>query len=71
VIAGEQALTRVQCCEPCARTSLRAPPPRYRDELFIGSYADPRALPEVERLPELLAAEVDALAGRGADLIPG
>jgi WS/DGAT/MGAT family acyltransferase len=41
---------------------------RYRDELFIGSYADPRALPEIERLPELLAAEVEALAGRQADV---
>jgi diacylglycerol O-acyltransferase len=35
---------------------------RYRRELFIGCYADPVALPEVTRLPELLDAELRALA---------
>ncbi len=37
---------------------------RYRRELFIGCYADPVALPEVTRLPELLDAELRALAQR-------
>jgi WS/DGAT/MGAT family acyltransferase len=39
---------------------------RYRNELFIGCYADPDTLPDVYGLPELLAAEVRALAGRGS-----
>ncbi len=38
---------------------------RYRRELFIGCYADPVALPEVTRLPELLDAELRALAQTG------
>lgn len=38
---------------------------RYRRELFIGCYADPIALPEVTRLPELLDAELRALAQAG------
>jgi hypothetical protein len=39
---------------------------RYRNELFIGCYADPEALPEVDQLPALLDAELQALAQRGA-----
>ena len=39
---------------------------RYRRELFIGCYADPVALPEVTRLPELLDAELRALAQHGS-----
>jgi WS/DGAT/MGAT family acyltransferase len=35
----------------------------YRDHLFFGLYADPEALPEVTELPDLLNAEVLALAG--------
>jgi WS/DGAT/MGAT family acyltransferase len=35
----------------------------YMDGLFFGLYADPEALPEVERLPEFLNSEVLALAG--------
>jgi hypothetical protein len=35
---------------------------RYRRELFIGCYADPRALPEAVDLPALLDAELRALA---------
>ncbi len=35
---------------------------RYRRELFFGCYADPDALPEVYRLPTLLAAELGELA---------
>jgi diacylglycerol O-acyltransferase / wax synthase len=35
---------------------------RYRNELFFGCYADPDALPEVHKLPALLAAELRALA---------
>jgi diacylglycerol O-acyltransferase / wax synthase len=38
---------------------------RYRRELFIGCYADPVALPEVTRLPELLEAELRSLAQPG------
>ena len=38
---------------------------RYRRELFIGCYSDPLALPEVTRLPELLDAELRALAQGG------
>src|SRR5919109_201133 len=34
---------------------------RYRQELFIGCYADPDALPEVDLLPGLLATEMRAL----------
>jgi diacylglycerol O-acyltransferase / wax synthase len=34
---------------------------RYRQELFIGCYADPDALPEVHDLPALLEAEMRAL----------
>jgi diacylglycerol O-acyltransferase len=36
---------------------------RYRDHLHFGVYADPDALPEVARLPHLLAREVRALRG--------
>jgi diacylglycerol O-acyltransferase len=39
---------------------------RYRQELFFGCYADPDALPEVQRLPALLAAELAEL-GRAAE----
>jgi WS/DGAT/MGAT family acyltransferase len=39
---------------------------RYRQELFIGCYADPDALPEVHDLPALLEAEVRALGRPGA-----
>lgn len=35
---------------------------RYRQELFIGCYADPDALPEVHDLPALLEAELRALS---------
>jgi WS/DGAT/MGAT family acyltransferase len=38
---------------------------RYRNELFIGCYADPNALPEVHQLPALFHAELQAL-GQGA-----
>ncbi len=34
---------------------------RYRSELFVGCYADPDALPDVDELPALLAAELRAL----------
>jgi len=40
---------------------------RYRRELFFGGYADPDALPDVYRLPALLAAELEALGGAPAD----
>jgi WS/DGAT/MGAT family acyltransferase len=36
---------------------------RYRNELFIGCYADPDALPDVHELPAMLKAEMRALAG--------
>jgi WS/DGAT/MGAT family acyltransferase len=39
---------------------------RYRRELFIGCYADPVALPEASDFPELLDAELHALAEQGA-----
>jgi hypothetical protein len=35
---------------------------RYNRELFFGCYGDPDALPEIEELPALLEAELDALA---------
>ncbi len=35
----------------------------YRDILCFGLYADPQALPEVDRLPKFLEAEILALAG--------
>ena len=38
---------------------------RYRNELFFGCYADPDALPEVQRLPALIEAELQVL-GRAA-----
>jgi WS/DGAT/MGAT family acyltransferase len=34
---------------------------RYRHELFVGCYADPDALPDVNQLPALLEAEMRAL----------
>ena len=34
----------------------------YRDSMFFGLYSDPEALPDAERLPELLNAEIRALA---------
>jgi diacylglycerol O-acyltransferase / wax synthase len=37
---------------------------RYRNELFIGCYADPEALPEVREIPALLDAELQALGRR-------
>lgn len=43
------------------RHSLAVGLVRYRRELFIGGYADPEALPEVRKLPELLDAEVQEL----------
>jgi diacylglycerol O-acyltransferase / wax synthase len=46
------------------RHSLAIGMVRYRNELFIGCYADPEALPEVDQLPALLGAEVKALARR-------
>ncbi len=36
----------------------------YRDHVFFGLYADPHALPDVERLPAALDRELHALAGR-------
>ena len=39
---------------------------RYRRELFIGCYADPVALPDVDELPELIDAELRALAEQRA-----
>lgn len=35
----------------------------YLDHAHFGFYADPRALPDVSRLPEAIAAEIRALAG--------
>ncbi|HKN94693.1 MAG TPA: wax ester/triacylglycerol synthase family O-acyltransferase [Thermoleophilaceae bacterium] len=35
----------------------------YLDHAHFGFYADPRALPEVEHLPEAISAEIRALAG--------
>jgi WS/DGAT/MGAT family acyltransferase len=46
------------------RHSLAVGMVRYRNELFIGGYADPDALPEVRELPALLDAELQALARR-------
>ena len=34
---------------------------RYRQELFFGCYADPDALPDVDRLPALIEAELREL----------
>ncbi len=34
----------------------------YRDHMFFGLYSDPEALPDAERLPDLLNAEIRALA---------
>jgi WS/DGAT/MGAT family acyltransferase len=34
---------------------------RYRQELFFGCYGDPDALPELDRLPELIGVEMRAL----------
>jgi diacylglycerol O-acyltransferase / wax synthase len=48
------------------RHSLAIGMVRYRNELFIGCYADPEALPEVDQLPALLDAELQALVQRGA-----
>jgi diacylglycerol O-acyltransferase / wax synthase len=54
------------------RHSLAMGMVRYRNELFIGCYADPEALPEVHELPALLDAELQALAHRPARSgIPG
>jgi hypothetical protein len=44
---------------------------RYRNELFIGCYADPEALPEVHELPALLDAELQALGRRASRPGPG
>jgi WS/DGAT/MGAT family acyltransferase len=38
---------------------------RYNQQLFIGCYADPDALPDVDQLPALLAAEMRSLARGG------
>jgi WS/DGAT/MGAT family acyltransferase len=46
------------------RHSLAIGMVRYRNELFIGCYADPEALPEVDQFPALLDAELQALARR-------
>jgi hypothetical protein len=35
----------------------------YRDHMCFGLYADPDALPEVDRLPGFLDAEIRGLAG--------
>jgi WS/DGAT/MGAT family acyltransferase len=47
---------------------------RYRQELFFGCYADPDALPDVHRLPALIAAELrelgHAATRAGADQAP-
>jgi hypothetical protein len=43
---------------------------RYRNELFIGCYADPDALPQVRQLPALLDDEMRALARRGSPQVP-
>jgi diacylglycerol O-acyltransferase len=48
------------------RHSLAIGMVRYRNELFIGCYADPEALPEVRELPALLDAELQALARRAS-----
>jgi WS/DGAT/MGAT family acyltransferase len=48
------------------RHSLAIGMVRYRRELFVGCYADPEALPEVRALPELLDAELQALARRAS-----
>jgi WS/DGAT/MGAT family acyltransferase len=70
---GPRGALRILGCEmqevysvvPIAdRHSLAIGMLRYRRELFIGCYADPEALPEVRRLPELLDAELQALARR-------
>jgi diacylglycerol O-acyltransferase / wax synthase len=45
-----------------AQHSLAIGMVRYRRELFIGCYADPVALPEVDDLPDLIDAELRALA---------
>jgi hypothetical protein len=34
---------------------------RYRQELFFGCYGDPEALPDLDRLPGLIGAEMRAL----------
>lgn len=48
------------------RHSLAIGMVRYRNELFIGCYADPEALPEVHQLPALLHTEMQALARRAS-----
>jgi WS/DGAT/MGAT family acyltransferase len=54
------------------RHSLAIGMVRYRSELFIGCYADPEALPEVDELPALLDTELHALARRGSQPgVPG
>lgn len=49
-----------------AQHSLAIGMVRYRRELFIGCYADPVALPEVDELPGLIDAELRALAEQSA-----
>ena len=44
---------------------------RYRQELFFGCYADPEALPEIHRLPALIAAELRELSGEGCGPVNG
>jgi hypothetical protein len=46
------------------RHSLAVGMVRYRNELFIGCYADPEALPDVHRLPTLLDRELQSLGTR-------
>jgi hypothetical protein len=41
---------------------------RYREQLFVGTYADPDALPEITQFPALLADEMRALANLGAPI---
>ncbi len=43
---------------------------RYRQELFFGCYGDPDALPELDRLPGLIAAEMRALGALTGPRIP-
>ncbi len=52
------------------RHSLAIGMVRYRRELFIGCYADPAALPEVNQLPGLIDSELRALAGLAREPAP-
>jgi diacylglycerol O-acyltransferase / wax synthase len=52
------------------RHSLAIGMVRYRRELFIGCYADPVALPEVNRLPDLIDSELRDLAASAREPAP-